>query len=216
MKKKNKIEYYLHDSIIIFLKDNFKNNNININNFIEHIENKIPKHLFTNVDYIYIGEHPDFKERKINAFYRDSAIYTTNDQDNLDDLTDDIVHELAHSLEEVYGRHIYADGEIEKEFLNKREKLYKNVKAIDKAASIKSFYQTEYSWEFDKYLMTKIGYQNLYRLAHNIFVNPYAATSLREYYAVGFETFYLGNKKYLKQVSPRLYEKIFELNEKNI
>ena len=45
-----------------------------------------------------------------------------------------------------------------------------------------------------------------------LFVSPYAATSLREYYASGFEDYYLNNGKVIKKISPALYEKINNLN----
>jgi len=44
-----------------------------------------------------------------------------------------------------------------------------------------------------------------------LFYSPYAATSLREYFANGFENYFLKNKIYLKKISLNLYNKIEEL-----
>ena len=57
--------------------------------------------------------------------YKDGAIYISNDQDNPEDMLDDIVHEIAHSLETPYGGIIYGDTKVEKEFSFKRMKLYR-------------------------------------------------------------------------------------------
>ena len=51
------------------------------------------------------------------------------------------------------------------------------------------------------------------------FINSYAPTSLREYFATGFTDFYMrpDDRETLKMVSPILYKKIFELNlEENL
>jgi hypothetical protein len=47
-----------------------------------------------------------------------------------------------------------------------------------------------------------------------LFINAYAAVSLREYFATGFTDFYLHpNHNFLKQVSPALYEKLLLLQD---
>jgi Mlc titration factor MtfA (ptsG expression regulator) len=44
-----------------------------------------------------------------------------------------------------------------------------------------------------------------------LFPSPYAATSLREYFAIGFEHYYLKDRKVLKRDCPVLYNKLAEL-----
>jgi len=46
-----------------------------------------------------------------------------------------------------------------------------------------------------------------------IFLRPYAATSIREYFASGFEAYYLGKKGELNRICPVLYKKIDELHD---
>jgi hypothetical protein len=47
-----------------------------------------------------------------------------------------------------------------------------------------------------------------------VFVTPYAATSLREYFATAFTEFYLhpDSHGYLKKVSPEVYKKLVLLH----
>ena len=45
-----------------------------------------------------------------------------------------------------------------------------------------------------------------------LFSTPYAVTSLREYFATGFEEFYIGDRNYIKKISPNLYNKLTYLD----
>ena len=45
-------------------------------------------------------------------------------------------------------------------------------------------------------------------ISAELFYSPYAITSLREYWANGFENYLLGDKYALKDLSPILYKKI--------
>jgi len=49
-----------------------------------------------------------------------------------------------------------------------------------------------------------------------LFIRPYASISLREYFATGFEAYYLGKKNSLEKISPMLYDKINELHHSDI
>ena len=66
----------------------------------------------------------------------------------------------------------------------------------------------EYSWKFDEFLLKDIGYEKISMNIQDLFLSPYAVTSLREYYAIGFEEYFLGDKGYLKKISPILFLKI--------
>ena len=51
-------------------------------------------------------------------------------------------------------------------------------------------------------------------ISSNIFYSPYAATSLREYFANGFEAlYYFGEYAFLKNSCPILFTKLGELME---
>ena len=51
---------------------------------------------------IIVGWFEEFEERNINAFYDSGAVYISNLQDDQEDMFDDIVHEIAHSVEDAY------------------------------------------------------------------------------------------------------------------
>ena len=47
----------------------------------------------------------------------------------------------------------------------------------------------------------------------NLFCSPYGATSIREYFANGFEFYFVKNRKLVKTVSPQLYKKLIEVEK---
>ena len=85
------------------------------------IKKTVPEHLVYGLESIYIGQFDELKEKDMDAVYKDGAIYISPDQDNEADLLDDIIHEIAHSLEREHQNLIYGDGNLEREFLGKRK-----------------------------------------------------------------------------------------------
>ena len=77
------------------------------------------------------------------------------------------------------------------------------------------FMEPEYNEEFDMLLHQKIGYEKLSNILTGVFISPYAATSLREYFATGFTEFYLHPDEhgFLKKISPELYKKLITLQD---
>ena len=180
---------------------------INIQNVIDNVEQNIPSHLFEEVDIIIVGMFDFLEERELEAIYKDGAIYISSAIINERDLLENILHEMAHSLEVLMGHYIYADGSVHTEFLGKRQRLKDilNSKNLDTSYD---FLNIEYDLEFDSFLYKDIGYPNLRALTNGLFHTPYAITSLREYWASGLEDYFLGNKDILKTISPRLFNKI--------
>tara|TARA_R110000744_G_scaffold6172_7_gene21672 strand:- start:5641 stop:6153 length:513 start_codon:yes stop_codon:yes gene_type:complete len=161
---------------------------------------------------IIIGDFKEFHERSINAFYDSGAIYVSNLQDDNEDIYDDLIHEYAHAVEEEYGYFIYNDRKIYKEFLRKRRHLYQILWKMGFKAPKAFFDNVEFDQEFDDFLYKKVGYLTLDNALQGLFLSSYAATSLREYFATAFTDFYMeSNHKFLKTVSPELYEKIMLL-----
>ena len=75
------------------------------------------------------------------------------------------------------------------------------------------FRNLDYDIEFDNFLLNKVGYDKLALLVQGIFISPYAATSLREYFATGFTDFFMYNSRNdLKGMSPDLYSKLQSLS----
>jgi hypothetical protein len=211
-KQNNLLTEYKVGPLQIIVKDRIKND-VNLKQVFSRFNSLIPRHFIDLIDIVYIGQFDFFEEREINAMYLDGAIYISNEQDNDEDLLDDIIHEMAHAIEEKYGDFIYSDGKIEYEFLYKRKKL-KNILVNSKHDMEKyDFFETEFNKEFDLFLYKEVGYDALRVYTINLFVDPYAPTSLREYFASGFEEFYLGDRVYLKEISSYIYNKLMILHE---
>ena len=138
-------------------------------------------------------------------------IYLTNHQLSEEDMIDDIIHELAHAAEETYGMIIYGDGRIEREFLAKREKLWQILSSEGYKVSHEAFLDPEYSLQLDEFFCKEVGYPKMTFLTMDLFASPYGATSINEYFANGFENYFLREQNYLKKISPRLHERVEEL-----
>jgi hypothetical protein len=226
MKKKKLVNYvknrnkelseYKFGPIRVFVKDPLPAG-FDIKETFDQLLHRIPNHYLRLVDVVYVGQFDIFKERQVNAVYMDGAIYTTNAQSNSKDMLDDLVHELAHALEEKYGHIIYEDGEIEEEFLFKRKRLKRILVQKGYPLDHLDFEKTEFDREFDNFLLEEVGYDNLRMLTINVFISPYSITSLREYFAIGFEKFYLEDRLDLHKVCPYISSKLrlLESSEEN-
>ena len=210
-----KTDFYTPAGIQVFTKDQMINDSISVESAIAKYESKLPDHIRNEVEMIIVGHFDEFEERDINAFYKDGALYVSNFQSNNDDLLDDLVHETAHSLEEAYGFEIYGDEKIKQEFLSKRINLYHLLWDIGFKIQKRLFTDFEYNQEFDEFLLQDVGYDRLSGILKGVFVSPYAATSLREYFATAFTEFYLypDSHNYLQKVSPEVYKKLVLLHK---
>ena len=206
------LDFYTSTGLHVYFQHPVEN--INVEKVINRVENILPAHLLDEVEMIIFGWFKEFEERSINAFYKDNALYISHLQQDENDLFDDIIHEVSHSIEEAYGYYIYADEKLKEEFLRKREYLHNILWKAGYRAPKSFFTNIEYEKEFDMFLYEKIGYDKLAGLMSGLFINPYAATSLREYFATAFTDFYMdSNHQFLEKVSPELYKKIMALQD---
>ena len=207
-------DFYTARGTHVYFKDSVDNDEIDVERIIAKIEGMLPEHLLSELEMIIIGWFDEFEDRNINAFYKDGALHISNIQDDEADMIDDIVHEIAHSLESPYGYEIYGDQNVKDEFLRKRKMLHDKLWALNYKAPLKWFMETEYDKEFDDFLFQSVGKDKLRMICMGLFINAYAAVSLREYFATGFTDFYLHpNHNFLKQVSPTLYKKLLLLQD---
>ena len=207
--RKSKIlkdHYKLHD-IDIFIKDKFINN-LDFDFCLKQIAAKIPPNLLSGVDIIYVGQFDFLKKRELNALYEQGAIYITNEQDNEQDIINDIIHEVSHSLESKCKDIIYSDGQLMKEFLGKRKRLYYLLKAERLSPPEEIQTTIEYDINIDSYFYKKVGYLKLWNIIVGLFITPYSATDLREYFAVGFEQYIQVDQKTVKTICPILFNKL--------
>lgn len=177
---------------------------------------KIPLHLLTNIRKIIVAPNDQLQKRQIQGMYDKGVIFLTNDHDATHDAINDIVHEVAHSVEEKYWNNIYSDNKIQKEFLQKRKKMWLRLKQRGFEREMESFLKIKYDKDFDRYLHLEVGYPTLRAITRDIFHSPYAATSIREYFADAFEAFYMKEEiQRLKLLSPAAYDKVIMLLNKD-
>ena len=209
--QKQNFEYTLFGSVPIIIQDKLTNN-IDMRELIAAVETLLPFPPKDMIKNIYVGDYAIFNDRKVNALYHQNNLYISNDQDDMLDLLDDIIHEYSHALEQIYGDQIYSDKEIEDEFLLKRHKLESTLKHQGFDISKYDFYDVKYNGAFDMFLLNVVGYEKFDKLTnYGLFITPYAATSLREYFATGFEEYILGDHRDLQTISPSLIKKIKKL-----
>ena len=223
---KNKIQQIIKESFNSRVeKSNYRNffsievfinnplpSNIDLDYVFSFINKRIPPFVLDLVDSIHIGHFEDFENRHINAKYSNGQIFLTNDQDNNDDMIDDIVHELAHALEDSYGKEVYLDKSIEQEFLGKRKKLERFLRYMEYDTHLHDFEKIQYDKKLDFFLLKDIGYDTIEALTMGLFINPYAATSIREYFAEGFEDYYLNNADHVRNICPALFKVLDQIN----
>ena len=208
VKRSNKLRnhYKMHE-IDIFIKDPLSKG-VDPDLVFSTFKRLVPVHLMAGVDIIYIGQFDVFKEKQVNAVFQDGAIYVSNNQDSDEDMIDDIIHELAHSVEERFTELIYNDNTLKREFLGKRKRLYDLLSAYkyNPPPSLSTDYH--YDQKIDHYFYSDVGYDAMWNLINGLFPSPYSCTSLREYFAIGFEYYFMKEKKIIKDLCPILYSKL--------
>ena len=204
IKRGNKMRDHFNISgVDIYVKDQLPNH-IDLSFVFDYISSRIPFYFLKGIDIIYIGVFPEMKERGINAFFESDAIYVTNEQDDEMDLIDDIIHEIAHAVEHHHQEFIYSPGYLQREFVSKRMRL-ENLLSQNYNVPSDFVVNFDYDKDIDNFLYKKVGYDNLNQICVNIFPSAYAATSVREYWAKGFEELFIGDKDKLKSLCPVLY-----------
>ncbi len=200
------MEYYIYN-IPVFLVDDVKKA-VDLPEFCSMAEEYISQSLLRNVEVIYVGQFKELNGR--NAIYNNGAIYMDSLEPTNFDMLENFIHEVAHSLEHDYGMFIYSDDLIN-EFRGKRMRLYHLLNAEGYHINPKLYSFTEYNKKFDNFLANDVGYPTLLSLTMGLFVSPYGATSIQEYFANGFEKYFLENPRTVRDISPVLYRKIEEI-----
>jgi len=200
------MEYYIYNIPVFIVSD--LADSVSIPDFCAEVENHIPSRLLQAVEVVYIGKFRELQDR--NAMYSNGGIYISSDEPTNFDMLEDFIHEVAHSLDTMYGMMIYDDDLIQ-EFKGKRQRLYDILTARDYHVNPLLYSFTEYNKKFDSFLANDVGYPTLLNLTMGLFVSPYGATSIQEYFANGFEKYFLENPRTVRKISPVLYRKIEEI-----
>lgn len=210
IKKGSKMrDHFNLSGVDVFIKDQLPDH-IDVSFIFDYISARIPFCFMQGIDIIYIGQFPDMKRRDISAYFEDGAIYVTNQQDNEMDMIEDIIHEIAHAVETNHQEFIYISGSLQREFVAKRMRLGT---LLSQKFDIPSDFSLnfEYDVDIDNFLFRDVGYEVLNQVSVNIFPSGYAATSVSEYWARGFEEFFIGDKSKLMGISPVLYKMLTTL-----
>jgi len=202
-------DQYQMNGVQVFIKDNLPEE-VDLDFVFNYVGSRIPLFLTTNVEMIYVGQFPEMKERDINAFYENDAIYITNEQDDEMDMIEDIVHEISHAVENYNREAIYGDGKLQREFIAKRKRLST---LLSQKYDVPSDFNInfEYDRAIDDFLYRVVGYDILNQVCVGIFPSAYAATSLSEYWAKGFEELFIGDRSDLRSLCPVLYKTLTTL-----
>ena len=186
--------------------------NVDLSAVLKAIEDNFPSHYLRSLKGIEIVHLDEFDTREVNAVYKDGIFYISNQQSDSQDLIDDIIHEFAHHMETISPENIYGDEKLKREFLRKRKQIKFEIESEGHRVDQYDFDNLKYDEKFDKFLYKTLGKTMLRMITSGIFIRPYAAVSLREYFATGFEAYYLGKRDEIKKISPILYEKINTLH----
>jgi len=157
---------------------------MSVKSAIELALGKVPSHLLGNIESINVGLYPELQKRKIQAMFKNSSIYITSEQSS------------------------------EQDILSKRKKLWFTLKQKGFDVNLNKFLNPKYDEELDFFFYEHVKYPLLSSLSVGLFYSPYACTSLREYFANGFEAFFMREEiGRLKTISPALYGKIIQLQK---
>lgn len=199
-------QYYIYDIPVFVIEE--VPDSVNIPEFCSEVEDYLSRPLLNGVEVVYIGQFKELKGR--NATYAHGGIYMSSSEPTNFDMLENFIHEVAHSLDQKYGMYIYDDNLIG-EFKGKRERLRHLLEAEGYYISPAFYSYSEYNQKFDNFLANEVGYPTLLTLTMGLFASPYGATSIQEYFANGFEKYFLENPRTVRDISPILYEKIEEI-----
>tara|TARA_S200002703_G_C3757598_1_gene233139 strand:+ start:112 stop:810 length:699 start_codon:yes stop_codon:yes gene_type:complete len=208
-------EYSLFNDIQVYIKDSLPDT-VDMSVVLRDIENTIPPELVYGVEVIIIGKFEILDKRGVKAAFLDGGIYITNDQDNNADIFDDIVHEISHSIESTHGSVLFADGELIDEYMGKKRRLIDLLRADGHMVPPDIYDSHQYSVEFDEFLHYELGAEKATNYSKGLFIDSYGSVSISEYFATGFETYYVDTEgSQLSKISPVLHQKIETLIDTN-
>jgi len=197
-------DHFNLNGISVIVKDAMPED-VNLEFVLNYIVARVPFYLTQNIEMIYVGNFPEMQEREINAFFENDAIYVTNEQEEEMDMIEDIIHEISHAVEKYNQEFIYGSGKLQREFIAKRTRLSS---LLSQKYTVPADFDVnfDYDRDIDEFLFRDVGYDALNQICVGIFPTAYAATSVSEYWAKGFEELFIGDRDQLKKVCPILFK----------
>ena len=215
-KAQDRNEYMLFN-VPVYVVNKFPSN-IKINNILDSVKNIINKKYLDRLEAIYIGDFKDLNRRDIQSMLKDDAIWiSSNNVKNIITeplVVENIIHEIAHLLEEKYQSQIYGDGKLEREYDSKKNRLFHLLKNEGYDIDLNLFFSDDMLKEFDNFLYKMVGYDKISLLTAGLFLSPYSITTIREYFASGMLDYLTNDNSYIDEISPVLYSKIKQIEEK--
>ena len=201
-------EYSMFGDIQIYIKDPLPQT-VDMSMVIRRIEQHVPRDFTYGVELVVVGQFDDLDKRGVKAAFLDGAIYVTNNQDDADDIFDDLIHEISHSVEKTHASILFSDGDLASEYLGKKRRLVDLMVADGLLVPPDVAETLEYSKEFDEFLHFELGFEKAGNYSRGLFIDSYGSVSLSEYFATGFEAYYVDKDgTALRKISPALHEKI--------
>lgn len=156
---------------------------------------KILKNRFlVKIDTIYIGDLEFLREKGFTGLYDNNTLYIV-ESDSVEEMKRTVLHELSHAMEKIYGQYITEIQDVEAEFYKKRMTLYTRLSDAGYKVDRAQFETTSYNEDFDRLISTNIGFNRIRPFSDDLFMSPYAITSINEYVANGFEAFFYDRDK---------------------
>lgn len=197
--------------------------NIDLHKVFRRLSDIVPARIREKLNLIIFQQTTVHKLKNINAYYdtKTNNVYIAPKyQKSNEDLFDDIVHELAHCIEHKMKQYIPIES-LEREFLGKRETLYYLIKNYGfNVPDIEIYRDLKYNKSFDDYIYS-VDHNTMHQLANKAgIVSVYSTLSVSEYFAVGFEKFYLSylypkEYLYIQKYCPVLFFTINQLDQRS-
>jgi hypothetical protein len=215
-KKAQERNEYMLFNVPVYVINKFPSN-IKVNNILDSVKDIINKNYLDRLEAIYIGDFKDLNKRDIQSMLKDGAIWiSSNNVKNVITeplVAENIIHEVAHLLEEKYQSQIYGDGKLEREYNAKKNRLFQILKADGYDIDLDLFFSDDMLKEFDNFLYRIVGYDKISLLTAGMFLSPYSVTTIREYFASGVLDYLTNENSYIDEISPILYSKIKTMEE---
>ena len=108
--KENAGIYYLND-IPVWTEDPLPDY-IDLRQVLLSVAKRLPNVYLKYIQAVRIGIFEEMLEKELNALYKDGVLYVSNMQDNNTDMLDDIIHEIAHAVEDHNHDLVYGDEKV--------------------------------------------------------------------------------------------------------
>jgi hypothetical protein len=209
----NKKEFILYDTPVYLKKDISYAIHCQLPEILSKVETVIPSYLMSNLISINIDNHSYFEIHKlINTYFTEKEFFVNSNVESADDLYTNIVYGLLYYIAYRFYSLIFKDGHIEKEFVNKKLKLYYsfNKKLLDiHKVTIEDFLDSNHNVNLINFLFKTFRKDFANNIIEKIFPYSTSVYSLYDYFSIFCYMYVLkfDNLIILENMCPNAYEK---------